>query len=863
MPKRGRPRITPATPAKQAAQRREVAQASAGATANQPRRTPQNPFEASAEDDGTWKVDKIAGLRFVKGQREYLVAWTGFTEKDWTWEPMSNLTGCAREIREYETEREAQDKVEKEKLLERRAAAKKKSADEEMTARKAEAERQQALLEADVPGEHEAKFYALPNHRQKTIPMWDCFDLTVEEPSCKLLNTLGQVCGAKPSMSAGTSNFWSHLWTHHREKWYELKHADGKLNAVGEAELKNLAKMLTQNSGSHSKGGSSLKNKLQGAAKDTLDRLTAEWIVDEDQAFNAASTPGFKRMMSGATNEQYDGCSDKMVKRYVTAMAIEGRAEVARFHQELLERSVKPTASGDLWSKNKMALFGLVSHGIKRTRSVLQEDGAVQIAWTMQEKLCGSVPCRKDRHTGEFICEISDAAWKNSGISNPVEQIFARVSDNGANMMKGWQNGFQTPCVDHTLELSVHKFTAHPAIEATLSKGRGLVGYFNSSVVGYSEANVGLHACQHVARVPENTLTQDVKTRWRSTHDMANSLRINQEALLFYDVRNSAAAEGFKNNRYSLEDWTINNQAVAVLAPLAKVSKYLEGKTYPTLNLVLPSIYGCIALLNPESPVKVPWSGVLIPPSEMREEVQEARQQLYDDMVLRWKTNLSEELLRFYCTATMLDPRHKNLAFPSISAHVRSSARVWFISEFDSLWRKDPAAEEPDQAKRHNSSRRSKHAQHEGASFLDFLDGMAHLEGAAGEQHSSSDEETALEQYSKSEAERYLEEPQASKTTDLLKWWASRERDYPQLAKMAQQYLGCPACSASAERLFSLAGRAYNDLRQAMDDKTLEELMWARINRESRLGAKVAIQLEEEEDQAPVAVAEPPQAEKA
>jgi hypothetical protein len=50
----------------------------------------------------------------------------------------------------------------------------------------------------------------------------------------------------------------------------------------------------------------------------------------------------------------------------------------------------------------------------------------------------------------------------------------------------------------------------------TFDKGRGIVGYFNSSVVGYNEEGVGLHACQKSSGVTENKLTQDVKTRWRT-----------------------------------------------------------------------------------------------------------------------------------------------------------------------------------------------------------------------------------------------------------------------------------------------------------------------------------------------------------
>ena len=66
-----------------------------------------------------------------------------------------------------------------------------------------------------------------------------------------------------------------------------------------------------------------------------------------------------------------------------------------------------------------------------------------------------------------------------------------------------------------------------------------------------------------------------------------------------------------------------------------------------------------------------------------------------------------------------------------------------------------------------------------------------------------------------------------------LDWWARNEHRFPHLALMARQYLGCPASSSSAERVFSLAGRLFSDLRQSMNDGTLEKRMWAKINRDS------------------------------
>ena len=82
----------------------------------------------------------------------------------------------------------------------------------------------------------------------------------------------------------------------------------------------------------------------------------------------------------------------------------------------------------------------------------------------------------------------------------------------------------------------------------------------------------------------------------------------------------------------------------------------------------------------------------------------------------------------------------------------------------------------------------------------------------------------------KSEIDMYLEEV-VDIDIDPLQWWSTNEHRFPHVARMARQFLGCPATSASAERVFSLAGRLYSDLRQHMTDGTLEERMWAKVNR--------------------------------
>ena len=88
-----------------------------------------------------------------------------------------------------------------------------------------------------------------------------------------------------------------------------------------------------------------------------------------------------------------------------------------------------------------------------------------------------------------------------------------------------------------------------------------------------------------------------------------------------------------------------------------------------------------------------------------------------------------------------------------------------------------------------------------------------------------------------SEAQKYLDKGFAVTFVsgkDILAFWRMHEKEYPHLAKMARQFLGCPASSASVERIFSVAGQFFDDLRRQLDDEKLEELIWAAINKGNR-----------------------------
>ena len=76
----------------------------------------------------------------------------------------------------------------------------------------------------------------------------------------------------------------------------------------------------------------------------------------------------------------------------------------------------------------------------------------------------------------------------------------------------------------------------------------------------------------------------------------------------------------------------------------------------------------------------------------------------------------------------------------------------------------------------------------------------------------------------KEEYGRYLSISAVLARSNPLVWWQQNGNRFSHIAKMARQYLGVPATSASLERVFSGVGLTFADLRKNMKDSTLESI---------------------------------------
>ena len=116
------------------------------------------------------------------------------------------------------------------------------------------------------------------------------------------------------------------------------------------------------------------------------------------------------------------------------------------------------------------------------------------------------------------------------------------------------------------------------------------------------------------------------------------------------------------------------------------MQQLLEGKNYPTGNLVLPCLYGCIAATASDADVLQPWDGAILKSCDLHPTVAEARADMHHDLVRRWVTDLSDEKLRLYSISSLCDASLRRLAFPGMTTDTREKAMQWFRQEYDSTY---------------------------------------------------------------------------------------------------------------------------------------------------------------------------------
>ena len=223
----------------------------------------------------------------------------------------------------------------------------------------------------------------------------------------------------------------------------------------------------------------------------------------------------------------------------------------------------------------------------------------------------------------------------------------------------------------------------------------------------------------------------------------------------------------------------------------------------------------CMRSLSEDAPIQQTWLGTAnvrreFPVSSAHACVQSVRKNIREDMEDRWVTNLSEDRKRFYLVSSLLDPRTKMLSFCDnkyFPSSWKDDALGYLSMELKSFYVQPTQGEEKDTDEQVKSR-----------SDLDELLGMS---------TTSMDFDVASVE-GEGQLQAYIQVQQVPNDTDPLMWWKQHQQEFPDLARMARQYLAVPATSASPERFFSRVGLVQTDLRGSLLDTTMIDLMWAK-----------------------------------
>lgn len=166
--------------------------------------------------------------------------------------------------------------------------------------------------------------------------------------------------------------------------------------------------------------------------------------------------------------------------------------------------------------------------------------------------------------------------------------------------------------------------------------------------------------------------------------------------------------------------------------------------------------------------------------------------------------------------------RYKNFTFPRSTQDMLTTATKWLKGTYAENWapKPDPA----DVQKATPKAPVTMQPKLKKTCLLAQL--MSHTEASDDDSGNAADE---ADKPCMNEVEAYLALPQQPAEKhgvefDLLDWWKRHATMFPNLSRMARQFLATPACSSGVERLFSAVGRMHDDFRKGSKEVTLQHL---------------------------------------
>ena len=452
--------------------------------------------------------------------------------------------------------------------------------------------------------------------------------------------------------------------------------------------------------------------------------------------------------------------------------------------------------------------------------------------------------------TGEDLAKLVEGMMESHGVTG---RVISFVTDCEASMVKAGRlvedshpQLQHVGCSNHRLESTTSSVFEGKSLRA-ITLSRALVTRYTKS----SQHAGRLNELCAAARVKPLCVVQDVPTRWWSTYAMVSRLLYLRQPIKLHETMDNL------DPLLSESDWEVLKLVSPLLEPFMEAQKKLEGADYVTGSLTIPTIgdlrVGLRAaidnLRNVDggyiAPVVREAMAVVLPDAEA----------LWKDFVNRWGDGTAtlkykegprrqpQGFKLVQVLATALDPRTKCL-FPILAEEQPAVWKAVIEAAVDVALEKEqpmdetaggtqespvvlepgagtadePAAKRPrlspseEAAAAHaangddSSSAPSKHDERERMATIVGIE-VAAFKGVPG-----------ITRFDNVGGKRVYNDP--------LKWWRSKQRDFPLLAALARRVLALPASQAQSERMFSTAGKIVTPVRNQLASENVELLVY-------------------------------------
>lgn len=346
-------------------------------------------------------------------------------------------------------------------------------------------------------------------------------------------------------------------------------------------------------------------------------------------------------------------------------------------------------------------------------------------------------------------------------------------------------------CFGHTIDLIVSEaIKSQRMVQNLLSIARKICERVHRSAT----AKERLTELQRTHQLPENPLIQDVPSKWRTSFVMLERL-VEQKVAI-----DELSIEFNFREIISCDQWEVMLSVCNALKPFDVAYREMSNRT-ATLGQVIPLIH----ILNRKIDLLFDETVGI---DTMLKCLKEA-------LVGRVSAALNDPR---YTWATILDPRYKTSLFTEEEAERFKQDLIQELDMSSSTSAADEKPPLPNGCDEAPVSSKTPDSNKQGNLWSLMTDIRQNLNY---EEKPKSPELAVLE---------YLEEDILDQSCDPLDYWNLKKFLWPNLAKVAARYLGCPPSIVPAETLFSTASVncALNQPRPPLEN--LEGLLFLKVN---------------------------------